>query len=125
MKRQNPPPRTTSKRSRQLPGSAVQRDVKGVSVIKDGTPLTDLDTGARPDDMAARLSGVVNKHFPDKGFGFIREHQTGREYFFHYEGTKEGTRAAFEDQYVEGTHVVFDGRNGPKGWRASAVELDA
>lgn len=98
------PPRA----SRQLPGSAR---------------VSPHEAGARPVDLSARLMGVVNKHFPEKGFGFIREQQTGREYFFHYEGTREGTREAFQELYVEGAVVKFDGRNGPKGWRASAVEL--
>lgn len=103
----------TPRASRQLPGPA--RAVQPIAPAPVETPTPQASA-------QARLVGIVNKHFPDKGFGFIREDKTAREYFFHYEGTREGTREAF-DAYGEGMRVQFEGRNSPKGWRASAVEL--
>ncbi len=100
--------------SRQLPGS---RREPPAPTRQRG----DEDPGARDATQSARLTGTVKRVLLDKGFGFIREDVSGREYFFHYEGTAEGTRESLEADYEEGTRVEFDGRNGPKGWRAEAV----
>lgn len=86
-------------------------------------PTDDLRGNRRPAPLPpGRLAGVVNKQVLEKGFGFIREAETGREYFFHYSGTKEGTPDAFEQSYQVGVAVTFEARQTEKGWRASAIE---
>jgi CspA family cold shock protein len=64
----------------------------------------------------ARHTGVIKRMVTDKGFGFVRDDQTGLEYFFHRSG------AANFDALQEGTAVEFRAGTGPKGPRAEDVE---
>jgi CspA family cold shock protein len=61
------------------------------------------------------LTGKV-KFFSDKGFGFIKEDETGKEYFVHISGIKEST-------LQENDEVSFDLAEGKKGLNAVNVVL--
>ncbi|MDD5648825.1 MAG: cold shock domain-containing protein [Candidatus Nanoarchaeia archaeon] len=60
--------------------------------------------------------GKVKFFNETKGFGFIREDETGKEYFVHISGVNEGTLK--EDDEVE-----FDLAEGKKGLNAVNVTL--
>lgn len=62
-------------------------------------------------------NGVVARLLTDKGFGFIKDNQTGAELFFHRSAVKGTT---FE-QLREGSAVQFEEGQGAKGPRAENV----
>lgn len=64
-----------------------------------------------------RLTGMVVRIFPDKGFGFIRDDK-GTEYFFHRSAVREGW-----DSLTINRSVSFVVENNPKGPRAGDVFL--
>jgi CspA family cold shock protein len=59
--------------------------------------------------------GTVKFFNVTKGFGFIRDNKNGAEYFVHATGCK--------DQIKENDNVVFELKEGPKGWSAINVKL--
>jgi CspA family cold shock protein len=60
--------------------------------------------------------GTVKFFNETKGFGFIREDETGKEYFVHISGVKEST-------LQENDEVSFDLVEGKKGLNAINVQL--
>jgi CspA family cold shock protein len=60
-------------------------------------------------------NGVVKFFNSTKGFGFIKDAETGEEIFVHVTGLKEDIR--------ENDNVVFDVENGKKGLNAVNVRL--
>ena len=60
------------------------------------------------------MEGTV-KFFSSKGFGFIKENETGTEYFVHVTGC--------QDQINENDSVSFDLIEGKKGLNAINVKL--
>jgi cold shock protein len=60
--------------------------------------------------------GKVKFFNETKGFGFIRENETGKEYFVHISGVKE-------DTLQENDEVEFDLVEGKKGLNAVNVTL--
>lgn len=69
--------------------------------------------------MAKRVEevGVVKRIVRDKGFGFIAPNRGGPEFFFH-----RSDCADFES-LGDGTPVTFVPGDGPKGPRASQVQI--
>lgn len=65
-----------------------------------------------------RIFGKVKTIIRDKGFGFIREENTGQEWFFHRSGMAD--RMEF-DRLNETDPVTFEPGTSPKGPRASDV----
>ena len=59
--------------------------------------------------------GTVKFFNESKGFGFIKEENTGKEYFVHSSGLKESIK--------ENDVVTFDLENGKKGLNAVNVKL--
>lgn len=59
--------------------------------------------------------GTVKFYNDSKGFGFIREEKTGKEYYVHSSGIKENI--------TENDEVVFDLEEGKKGLNAVNVKL--
>ena len=59
--------------------------------------------------------GKVDYFNHEKGFGFIREQDTGDKYFFHI-------KTVLYDQVNEGDKVTYDIEQGPKGLNAVQVE---
>ena len=66
------------------------------------------------------MKGTIKRIIGDRGFGFISA-EDGKEVFFHHTALKE---VEFES-LKEGSAVVFDLEQGPKGPRAANVALDA
>ena len=64
------------------------------------------------------MQGTVKRVMPDKGFGFIRDDASGKEFFFH-RSSVEGMRA-FEE-LREGDAVTFESQDSAKGPRAARV----
>jgi cold shock protein len=60
-------------------------------------------------------NGIVKFFNESKGFGFIKDVQTSREYFVHVTGLKEEVR--------ENDEVIFDLEEGRKGLNAVNVRL--
>jgi CspA family cold shock protein len=60
-------------------------------------------------------NGVVKFFNSTKGFGFIKDAETGEEIFVHVSGLKDDIR--------ENDNVVFDVENGKKGLNAVNVKL--
>lgn len=58
--------------------------------------------------------GVVKFFNEQKGFGFIKDNESGKEYFVHETGLKEKIR--------EGDSVSFDLQEGKKGLNAVNVK---
>jgi CspA family cold shock protein len=67
--------------------------------------------------MVSKSAGRVVRVRDDRGFGFIQG-DDGQDYFFHVTSVV-GDPAAI----APGTPVIFDGETGPRGPRASAVEV--
>jgi len=59
--------------------------------------------------------GIVKFFNESKGFGFIKEEETGKEYFVHSTGLK--------DRINEGDEVTFELAEGKKGLNAVNVKL--
>ena len=59
--------------------------------------------------------GTVKFFNDSKGFGFIKDHETSKEYFVHSTGLKESIR--------EDDEVTFDLEEGKKGLNAVNVKL--
>lgn len=63
------------------------------------------------------MNGIVKKLLREKGFGFLRDDQTGQEHFFHQTGCDDSFYTL-----EEGTKVTFEeGQMSPKGPRAEHV----
>ena len=62
-------------------------------------------------------TGVVVRLIRDKGFGFLRDDQTGEERFFH----RSALRNADFDSLTDSTKVQFQEGTGDKGPRAEQV----
>ena len=60
-------------------------------------------------------SGTVKFYNVSKGFGFIKDSKSAKEYFVHSTGLKENIR--------ENDEVVFDLEEGKKGLNAVNVKL--
>ncbi len=60
-------------------------------------------------------NGTVKFFNESKGFGFIKEEASGKEYFVHVSGLK--------DEIRENDEVVFDLQEGKKGLNACNVRL--
>ncbi|ALN18473.1 cold shock domain-containing protein [Ectopseudomonas mendocina] len=67
----------------------------------------------KTDQQDSRISGVVRSFMTEKGFGFING-DDGRSYFVHIKNVEGG-------ELVDGQTVVFEGRPGPKGYKALRV----
>ncbi len=63
------------------------------------------------------MQGQIAKLKTDRGFGFIRTEQGGKEYFFH----RSAVVGNGYDQLYEGQTVSFDPEESPKGPRANNV----
>ena len=70
-----------------------------------------------------RHIGIITRLVRQRGFGFIRDAETGEEYFFHrsalpgtvpFESLREGS---------DGTKVTFKLGESPKGLRAEYVDV--
>ena len=68
---------------------------------------------SKTDQQDSRISGVVRSFMTEKGFGFING-DDGRSYFVHIKNVEGG-------ELVDGQTVVFEGRPGPKGYKALRV----
>jgi len=66
---------------------------------------------------AGSLEGKVKFFNETKGFGFIKETKTGKEYFVHISGVKGGDTLNQDDD------VSFDLVEGKKGPNCTNVEL--
>jgi len=62
-------------------------------------------------------TGLIQRLYTDKGFGFLRNPDTGEEFFFHRSVVKG---ARFDDLREQQT-VQFEAGQGPKGPRADSV----
>jgi CspA family cold shock protein len=60
-------------------------------------------------------NGTVKFYNEFKGFGFIKEEKTGKEYYVHSSGIKE--------KIAENDKVVFELEEGKKGLNAVKVKL--
>jgi len=65
------------------------------------------------------MHGKVVRILADKGFGFIKADEDGKEYFFHHSSCYGGT---FADLTV-GARVTFEETDSGKGPRAEMVML--
>lgn len=65
-----------------------------------------------------KMRGTVIRLIADKGFGFIKELDGEREYFFH-----RSSVFGF-DQIQIGDSVAFEGKDTPKGLRAENVNVE-
>lgn len=65
----------------------------------------------------SRQTGTVERFMDDKGFGFIKPDNGGKDVFVHYSAIEgSGFRSL-----AQGTRVEFDLVNDPKGPRAENV----
>jgi len=63
------------------------------------------------------MTGQIRSKIADKGFGFIKSDEDGKDYFFHM------TQCVTSyEQLSEGDRVEFDTEKSPKGMRAVDVE---
>jgi len=65
------------------------------------------------------MTGKIQRLYVDKGFGFVRNPDTGDEFFFHRSAV-QGVR--FEELREQQT-VRFEAGQGPKGPRADRVQV--
>jgi cold shock CspA family protein len=66
-------------------------------------------------------TGIVARILKDKKFGFVKDAESGKEYFFHSSEAVDGFHLL-----NEGDRVTFDADDlAPKGPRASEVTLTA
>lgn len=85
---------------------------------QDEVNAEDIVVGVPPkekEDLDMERRGKVNFFNEAKGYGFIRQSQTGNEYFVHVNGVKQPIR--------EGDKVRFSLEKGPKGLVAVDVEV--
>ena len=59
--------------------------------------------------------GIVKFFNETKGFGFVKETETGKEYFVHVSGLVDGVK--------QNDHVTFELKEGKKGLNAVNVRL--
>jgi cold shock protein len=64
-----------------------------------------------------RLRGVVQRIYPERGFGFIRNGDSGGDIFFHTTGLDDCQIGELQD----GEQVEYEVRSTPKGPRAEHV----
>ncbi len=93
------------------PPDVTQRTTVNAEDIEVGVPK---DTGEDSADTARR--GVVTFFDEGKGYGFIRETGTPRDYFVHANGLLEPIK--------EGNKVIFEAIKGLKGPSAINVSVD-
>jgi cold shock CspA family protein len=79
--------------------------------------LAILDDEALDVPAAERLTGVVDRFFPDKGFGFVR-YDDGQSIFFHVTQCESET-----SRIVPGTRVTFFVGHNPKKGKPQAESL--
>lgn len=65
--------------------------------------------------------GTVTRLVKDRGFGFIRDDDGGKEYFFHYTAVKREPGFAFDSMQEGKTRVEFEVGQSEKGLRAENV----
>jgi cold shock CspA family protein len=84
------------------------------------TNLEDIEIGVpkqraiNPEDLLRK--GVVTFFNNDKGYGFIKDLQTGESIFVHINSSA--------DELKENSRVVFEVEKGPKGLNAVNVKID-
>ncbi|MFN2452462.1 MAG: cold-shock protein [Candidatus Dormibacteria bacterium] len=66
------------------------------------------------------MNGTIKKIQYDRGFGFIRSDEDGKEYFFHRTGLDQTVDL---DSLGGGEAVTFEVENSEKGPRARLVKL--
>ena len=77
--------------------------------VGDKSPRTGLsDTPASPEEggpyVSGELMGTIVKYFQEKGFGFIRPENGGKDVFFHVTRVREGV----PEDLIPGRKVVFE-----------------
>jgi CspA family cold shock protein len=70
----------------------------------------------------AILKGEIVRRVPTRGFGFIRQENSKREFFYHMSQCASGPSGY--EAMVEGTKVLFEEGSGDKGPRAINVTPD-
>jgi len=77
-------------------------------------------TSSPSDSDVPRLRGVVQRLYPERGFGFIRVTDRGAytDYFFHVSGLADCHIAELE----EGLLVEFEAKATAKGQRAEHIQ---
>jgi cold shock CspA family protein len=75
--------------------------------------------GAKVESMKDKVTGVVNKFFPERGYGFIHRNYEGRlhKFFFHVSNVMTGTPQ-------DGASARFNFSANEKGKYATDVEID-
>lgn len=73
-----------------------------------------IDLNNKHNTMSDKNQGVVKFFNPEKGFGFIKHDDSGKETFVHSSG--------LIDQVNEGDKVEFDLQEGKKGMNAVNVK---
>jgi CspA family cold shock protein len=84
----------------------------------EGQEVATMTTKMPEATMGGRFTGKVSAFQKDKGFGFINHPETGRDYFFH-----KSEALDIWDEIQQYDTVTFTPGTGPKGPRASQVEL--
>jgi len=67
------------------------------------------------------MRGVVRSIIGDKGFGFIKNPESGQEYFFHKTDYQGNWQDLVEDTLRHSVEVEFETFKAPKGPRAANV----
>src|ERR1700682_3170812 len=73
---------------------------------------------APPDEQ---MNGRVGKMFPEKGFGFVRSTEDGRQFFFHKSAVPDEPPPGGWNALREGMNVTFEVVESPRGLRAEKV----
>jgi cold shock CspA family protein len=85
-----------------------------------GTKHSETNSRSDSEPPDPRLRGVVQRLYPERGFGFIRVTEgedIGQDYFFHNTGLEDCRIAELE----EGLLVEFEARLTAKGKRAEHI----